>query len=57
LPNGAGGSGIVRAREHCKIHYLPRQQLYRIVQSFTDVKMKTRTIFLPREWASFEIAE
>jgi hypothetical protein len=54
LPSMSGGSGTIRTKDGITIGYLPQQQLYRIVTTSRDPKVKPRTIFVPREWASFE---
>jgi hypothetical protein len=52
-----GGMGTLRAREDRDVCYLPKVMLYRVVQRSRDPKVKTKTFYIPREWATFEPLE
>jgi hypothetical protein len=57
LPGMAGGSGIIRTGRDLTLTYLPERDRYRIVVKPSDPKGKTRTLFVPGDWAAFEVAE
>jgi len=57
LPESNGGIGILRAREDTDITFLPKVLLYRVVRRSRDPNVKTRTFYIPREWAMFEPLE
>jgi hypothetical protein len=57
LPDSNGGFGVLRATDMREITYLTKPQLFRVVQRTRDPMQKTRTLYVPREWAMFEPLE
>ncbi len=53
--DASGGSAILRAKEGREITYLPQRRFYRIVEASKG--RKTKTIYIPEIWASFEPLE
>jgi hypothetical protein len=57
LSDSYGGLGKLRIRPDREITYLPKMLFYRVVQISRDPRVKTKTFYIPREWATFEPLE
>lgn len=57
LAESNGGISNLKAKADTDITFLPKLLLYRVVRRHRDPDVKTKTFYIPREWAMFEPLE
>lgn len=57
LEGSNGGFTTLPANERRTIAFLSKVGMYRVVEVSRDPKVKTKTLYVPREWATFEPLE